>query len=97
MRLSERPALLIGCSYIFVLLIITFKQRELNRAHSFAHSFDFVLDLERGQSLVVEHLADLSTVKLKVAVREVDEGNAPNEEQHVGIVALTLRLKRIVA
>lgn len=46
---------------------------------------------------MVEHLADLSTVKLKVAVSEVDEGDAPNEEQHVGVVALTLRLKRIVA
>jgi len=46
---------------------------------------------------VVEHLADLSPVKLEVAVGEVHKCNASNEEEHVGVVALTLRLKRIVA
>lgn len=46
---------------------------------------------------MVEHLADLSPVKLEVAVGEVDKCNASNEEKHVGVVALTLRLKRIVA
>ena len=57
---------------------------------------DLVLDLQRGQALMVEHLANVALVEVEVGVAEVHEGHSADEEEHPRVVSLARRLKRIV-
>ena len=67
-------------------------------AHSvgLAASADLVLELEGGQALVVEDLADVAAVEVEVSVAEVHEGDASSEKKQPRVVSLALRLERIV-
>ena len=46
---------------------------------------------------MVENLAEVAPVEVKVGVAEVHEGEAANEEQQPGVVSLARGLKRVVA
>lgn len=86
----ERPARLMGCSYIY-------NYNFLNTIiQSLAVLLDFVFDLECSQPLVVQHFADLAAVKLEVRVSECRERYARDENEKVRVVTLALGLKRIV-
>ena len=61
-----------------------------------AASSNLILDLQCGQSLMVEDLANVALVEVEVGVAEMHKGHAGDEEYHPGVVALTRRLKRIV-
>ena len=65
-------------------------------AISFSKSSDLILDLEGSESLMVEHLANLSAVESEVRVHEVDERNSAHEDQQPGVVSLSLGVKRII-
>ena len=55
---------------------------------SFAASPDFILDLQRGQSLMVQHLADVAPVEVEMRMAEVHKGDSPNEQKHPGVFTL---------
>jgi len=46
---------------------------------------------------VVEHFANLASVKFEVRMREVDKGYSSSKDQHPGVITLPLRLKGVVA
>jgi hypothetical protein len=52
--------------------------------------------LERCQALVVEHFTNLAAIEAEVGVSEVNQADTHKKDQHVGVVCLTLGLKRIV-
>ena len=66
-------------------------------AVSLAGGFDGVFDLEGGEPLVVENLADLPSVELEVRVGEMNERDAADKQEQPGVVSLALGLERIVA
>lgn len=57
---------------------------------------DLVLELKGSEALVVEHLADVSSVEVEVSMAEVHESDSSDEEDEPGVVALTLSVKGIV-
>ena len=56
---------------------------------------DLVFDLQGSESLMVEHLADVSSVEVEVRVREMHEGDSSDEDEHPGVL-VALRVKRVV-
>ena len=64
---------------------------------SFAASPDFILDLQRGQSLMVQHLADVAPVEVEMRMAEVHKGDSTHEQKHPGVFTLAWGLEGIVA
>ena len=60
-----------------------------------ATSADLVFDLQVGQSLMVEYLADVPPMEVEMSVTEVDESDYGDEEEQVGVLALTFSHERI--
>ena len=57
---------------------------------------DLVLKLQGSESLMVEHLTDVSPVEVEMSMAEVDEGDSSNEENEPGVVSLAGGVERIV-
>ena len=53
-------------------------------------STDLILELQGSESLMVEHLTDVSSVEVEVSMTEVNEGNTSNEQDEPRVVSLTL-------
>jgi hypothetical protein len=45
---------------------------------------------------MVEHLANLASVELKVRMHEMQEADCRNEDEKIRVVSSTLRVERIV-
>ena len=60
-----------------------------------ATSADLVFDLQVGQSLMVEYLADVPPMEVEMSVTEVDESDDGDEEEQVGVLALAFSHERI--
>ena len=60
-----------------------------------AASANLVFDLQVGQSLVVEYLADVPPMEVEMGVTEVDESDHGDEDDQVGVLSLTFSHERI--
>ena len=60
-----------------------------------ATSADLVFDLQVGQSLMVEYLADVPPMEVEMSVTEVDESDDGDEDEQVGVFALAFSHERI--
>ena len=58
---------------------------------------DLVFDLESGEALMIENLANLSAVEAEMSMTEVNKGNNSSEQEHPWIVSLALLLEGIVS
>merc|ERR1711881_622185 len=61
----------------------------------FAPGADLVFDLQIGQPLMVEHLAEVPPVEVQMGVAEVDKSDDGDEDDQIGVLGLTFRLERI--
>ena len=66
------------------------------RCFSLALGLDLIFELESGQTLVVEDFTDFALVEAEVTVGHMAESHNANEDQHPGVVAMAVALKRIV-
>ena len=57
---------------------------------------DLILDLERGEPLVVKDLASLPAIESEVSVAEVSEEDDASEEEHPRVVSLALLFEGVV-
>lgn len=64
---------------------------------SLALGLDFIFNHESSKALMVQHFTDLALVEPKVAVSNVAEAQNANEQQHVRVVSMAVRFKRIIS
>ena len=57
---------------------------------------DFIFNLESSKSLMVEHLSMLSLVKSEMGKVQMRESNDGTEDDHGGIVTISIGIERIV-
>ena len=60
-----------------------------------ATSADFIFDLQVGQSLMVEYLADVPPMEVEMGVTEMDESDHGDEDQKIGVFSLAFSWERI--
>ena len=69
---------------------------NISRSLFLAASYNFVLNLQSSETLMVENLTDVSLVEVEMRIAEVDEGHDGNENDEVWILSTSLSIERII-
>ena len=77
------------CLSSFKLLVVALGCKgSYSLLSGFATSADLFFDLQVGQSLMVEYLADVPPMEVEMGVTEVDESDDGAEDDQVGVLSL---------
>ena len=69
---------------------------NISRSLLLAASYNFVLNLQSSETLMVENLTDVSLVEVEMSIAEVDESHDGNENDEVWILSTSLSIERII-